>query len=204
MITIVNYGLGNIGSIENMLKKIGVTEILVSSNHEEILKSDKLILPGVGSFDAGMEKINSSGLVNVLNEAVLINKVPILGICLGMQLMTKHSEEGEKSGFGWVDAETVKFDFNKQNIKVPHMGWNYVDILDNGLKANLPPNPKFYFVHSYFVKCNNIKDIMITCDYEGKFVAGFKKDNVMGVQFHPEKSHKHGMAFFRYFVENNF
>ncbi len=202
MITIVNYGLGNLGSIENMLKKIGVPDVRISNNTEDILNADKLILPGVGAFDAGMQKINGSGLIPVLNQAVIENKTPVLGICLGMQLMTQKSEEGNLSGLNWIDAECIKFKFEDNKIKVPHMGWNYINILDSDLKNNLPNPSKYYFVHSYYVKCNQPEIELIHCNYGHKFVAGFKKRNIMGVQFHPEKSHKYGMQLMRYFIEN--
>ncbi|MDI1235299.1 MAG: imidazole glycerol phosphate synthase subunit HisH [bacterium] len=203
MITIVNYGLGNLGSIENMLKNLGLTEVRVSSNHEEILNSDKLILPGVGAFDAGMERIVDSGLIQALNTAVLIDRKPVLGICLGMQLMCNGSEEGKLNGLGWIDADAVKFNFDSFEMKVPHMGWNYVNVLDKGLEMCLPTPSKFYFVHSYFVKCKRKEDEIITCNYGHEFVAGFKKDNIMGVQFHPEKSHKYGLAILKYFTDDN-
>ena len=204
MITIVNYGLGNLGSIENMLKKIGVADIRVSDNPEEILNSDKLILPGVGAFDAGMQKINDSGLLPVMHTAVLEKQIPVLGICLGMQLMTKGSEEGKLPGLGWIDAQVLKFNFDNNDLKVPHMGWNYVNVLDGDIKLHLPDKPKFYFVHSYFVHSNAKENEIMTCHHGHKFVAGFKKGNIMGVQFHPEKSHKYGMALLKYFTGNDF
>jgi imidazole glycerol-phosphate synthase subunit HisH len=202
MITIVNYGLGNLGSIENMLKKIGVSDVKISQNFEDILSADKLILPGVGSFDAGMQKINDSGLLPILNQAVLENKKPVLGICLGMQLMTKSSEEGQLPGLGWINAQATKFEFEDSDLKIPHMGWNSVDVIDNHLKDELPNPSKFYFVHSYFIQCHEKQDELLSCNYGHPFVAGFKKENIMGVQFHPEKSHKYGMALLNYFVKN--
>ncbi len=201
MITIVNYGLGNLGSIQNMLKKIGVIDVLISNNPDDILNADKLILPGVGAFDAGMSKINNLGLVPVLNKAVMELKKPVLGICLGMQLMTQKSEEGELKGLSWMNAEVKKFQFENSELKVPHMGWNFVEVKDENLKMNLIDPSRFYFVHSYYIQCHDTSDVLITCQYGNEFVAGFKKDNMMGVQFHPEKSHKYGMELMRYFVE---
>ena len=201
MITIVNYGLGNLGSIQNMLKKIGVMDVLISNNPDDILNADKLILPGVGAFDAGMSKINELGLVPLLNQAVLEQKKPVLGICLGMQLMTLKSEEGQLNGLSWMNAEVKKFQFENSELKVPHMGWNFVDIKDSDLKMNLIDPSRFYFVHSYYIQCHDENDVSITCQYGHDFVAGFRKDNMMGVQFHPEKSHKYGMELMRYFVE---
>lgn len=201
MITIVNYGLGNLGSIQNMLKKIGVMDVLISNNSDDILNADKLILPGVGAFDAGMSKINELELVPLLNQAVLEQKKPVLGICLGMQLMTQKSEEGQLKGLSWMDAEVKKFQFDNSELKVPHMGWNFVDVKDSQLKMNLIDPSRFYFVHSYYIQCHDENDVSITCQYGHEFVAGFRKNNIMGVQFHPEKSHKYGMELMRYFVE---
>lgn len=201
MITIVNYGLGNLGSIQNMLKKIGVMDVLISNNPDDILNADKLILPGVGAFDAGMSKINELGLVPLLNQAVLEQKKPVLGICLGMQLMTLKSEEGQLKGLSWMNAEVKKFQFENSELKVPHMGWNFVEIKNSDLKMKLIDPSRFYFVHSYYILCHDENDVSITCQYGHDFVAGFRKDNMMGVQFHPEKSHKYGMELMRYFVE---
>lgn len=201
MITIVNYGLGNLGSIQNMLKKIGVMDVLISNNPDDILNADKLILPGVGAFDAGMSKINELGLVPLLNQAVLEQKKPVLGICLGMQLMTLKSEEGQLKGLSWMNAEVKKFQFENSELKVPHMGWNFVEIKNSDLKMKLIDPSRFYFVHSYYIQCHDENDVSITCQYGHDFVAGFRKDNMMGVQFHPEKSHKYGMELMRYFVE---
>lgn len=201
MITIVNYGLGNLGSIQNMLKKIGVMDVLISNNSDDILNADKLILPGVGAFDAGMSKINELELVPLLNQAVLEQKKPVLGICLGMQLMTQKSEEGQLKGLSWMDAEVKKFQFDNSELKVPHMGWNFVDVKDSQLKMNLIDPSRFYFVHSYYIQCHDENDVSITCQYGHEFVAGFRKNNIMGVQFHPEKSHKYGMELMRFFIE---
>ncbi len=202
MIVIVNYGLGNLGSIYNMLKRIGVDDAIVSDDPAMLLKADKLILPGVGAFDAGMQKINSSGLLDALNEAVCIKKTPVLGICLGMQLMTQCSEEGQLKGLGWIEAEVKRFQFTNTEFKIPHMGWNYITTTDVKMSMALPELPKFYFVHSYFITCHQATDIIMTCNYGGNFVAGFCKNNIMGVQFHPEKSHKYGMSLLKYFIEN--
>lgn len=201
MVVIVNYGLGNLGSILNMLKYIGVNDAIISDSPEDIINADKLILPGVGAFDAGMQKINTSGLLPTLNEAVLVKKIPVLGICLGMQLMTQSSEEGQLKGLGWIDAEVKKFQLNQSDFKIPHMGWNYISTTDPALSIALPEPSKFYFVHSYYIKCHHPEDIIITCHYGNQFTAGFCKDNIMGVQFHPEKSHKYGMALLKYFIE---
>jgi glutamine amidotransferase len=204
MITIVDYGLGNLGSIKNMLKKIGVNSE-ITSDAEHILKADKLILPGVGSFDHGMSNLHELGIIEALNEKVMIQKTPVLGICLGMQLFTKHSEEGSKPGLGWIDSETIKFrptnDIKK--FTIPHMGWEYVKVKkDSKLFENMFEDPKFYFVHAYFVKCNNEEDVFLKTNYITDFDSSFERENILGVQFHPEKSHKYGIKLFKNFVEN--
>lgn len=200
MIIIVDFGMGNLGSINNMIKKVGYTSI-ITSDIEIIKKATKLILPGVGSFDNGMKNLADLGLIEILNQKVLIEKTPILGICLGMQLMTKSSEEGKLSGFGWVDAETKRFLSN--TLKIPHMGWN---IINHQKKSKffdeMESEKRFYFVHSYYVKCLSKQDILSITPYTHDFVSSFEKGNVLGVQFHPEKSHKFGMNLIKNFVEN--
>lgn len=203
MIVIVDYDAGNIASIQNMLKKIGQKSI-ITSDPEIISSAKKLILPGVGSFDYGMTKLKEKNLISVLNKKVLIDKIPILGICLGVQLFTKKSEEGVCEGLGWIDAETVKFNFGSvgENISIPHMGWNEVSIAKSSkITSNLQLPPRFYFVHTYHLKCNNPSDILFNCNYGYPFVAGIEKDNIVGVQFHPEKSHKFGMEILTNFSE---
>lgn len=199
MITIIDYGLGNLASIHNMLKRIGVAAE-VTSDINRIEKADKLILPGVGAFDNGMKSIKEFGLLAVLNERVKEQGVPILGICLGMQLMTQRSEEGSLPGLGWIDADTVRFNAeNSPNaIKIPHMGWNTVKIHKrHDLFENIHDEPRFYFVHSYHAVCKNAKDILTTTIHGYDFISAFAKGNITGVQFHPEKSHKFGMIFLR-------
>jgi len=204
MIAIINYGLGNLGSIQNMLRRVGYTDVIISNSPEEINKADRLILPGVGAFDNGMQKINDSGLLDILNEQALVIKKPILGICLGMQLLTQGSEEGNLKGLGWIDAETRKFNFgeNIEGLKIPHMGWNEVGIAkDHPLCNNLPKPSRFYFVHSYYVKCHQIGQELTSCNYGLDFTCAIQQDNIMGVQFHPEKSHKFGMELLKNFIE---
>jgi glutamine amidotransferase len=196
MIAIIDYGLGNLGSIQNMLNKIGYTNVIITKNEEEINSANKIILPGVGAFDNGMKKINESGLLDVLNDNVIHRGKPILGICLGMQLMTKGSEEGILSGLGWIDAYSVKFNYKEisKEFKIPHMGWNEVEILKHSsIIANLPSPSRFYFVHSYYVKCYNFNDELLSSNYGIDFCCAFQHNNILGVQFHPEKSHKFGM-----------
>jgi glutamine amidotransferase len=204
MIAIINYGLGNLGSIQNMLKKIGCFDVIISKDQTEIDKADKLILPGVGAFDNGMSKINESGLLDILNENVLVKKKPVLGICLGMQLLTKGSEEGKLKGLGWIDADTIKFSFenNGESFKIPHMGWNYVKASkQHPLVNNIDNTFRFYFVHSFYVSCKNESDSLLKSNYGIDFTCAVQKDNIMGVQFHPEKSHKYGMQLLKNFVD---
>lgn len=203
MIIIVDYGVGNLGSISNMFKKIGFKAV-TSSKTETLQSADKLILPGVGAFDPGMRKLHETGLVPVLNELVLEKKVPALGLCLGMQLMTRKSEEGVEAGLGWIDAETVRFKFGQENahLKVPHMGWNTLDIQrQHPLVSDLGPESRFYFVHSYHVVCEDDADVVAYTDYGYPLAAVINKGNVMGAQFHPEKSHKFGMQLLKSFAE---
>lgn len=195
--------MGNVGSISNIIKKVGGSSI-VSSDIQTICNAKKLILPGVGSFDNGIRSLKNSGFIEVLIKKVLDDRIPVLGICLGMQMMTKDSEEGSEKGLGWIDASTKRFNFKEINeaLRVPHMGWNTVTRykdhkLVNGIDK---ANSRFYFVHSYYVSCNNKQDILLTCNYGFDFVAAFQKDNIMGVQFHPEKSHKFGMHMFSNFL----
>lgn len=204
MIVIIDYGLGNLGSIKNMLKKIGY-DSEITSDHALIQSASKLILPGVGAFDQGMKNLEERGLISLLNQKVLEEKTPILGICLGMQLFTNKSEEGILPGLSWVDAETIKFNSSKTDKKfpIPHMGWEYVSERGNSpLLEGMYEEPKFYFVHSYYIKCNRSEDVILTSNYIHEFDSGFQKGNIIGVQFHPEKSHKYGMKLLTNFMTN--
>ncbi len=201
MITIVNYGLGNIGSMQNMLRHIGVLSKL-ESDPLEISKARKLILPGVGSFDAAMNEItNIPGLINVLNHKAKVEKIPILGICLGMQLMTRSSEEGEKKGLGWINADTKRFRLESK-FKVPHMGWNNVEVNSSTELTDISDDvQRFYFVHSYYVKVDHQVNSLFKTKYGlVEFDSGIVDKNFYGVQFHPEKSHKFGMNLFQRFA----
>jgi glutamine amidotransferase len=199
MIVIIDYNMGNVGSIYNMIKKLGY-ESRITSSLDEIKKANKIILPGVGSFDNGIMNLKKMGLLEILNYKVLQEKVPIIGICLGMQLMTKKSEEGKLEGLGWINGETIKFVSDK--YKVPHMGWNTVNIKKySKLFEGMDGEIRFYFVHSYYVKCSDAEDTLTTTYYINEFVSSFERNNIIGVQFHPEKSHKFGMQIFRNFIE---
>lgn len=200
MITIVDYHMGNLGSILNMLKKIG-QPAQVTADPALIAAADKLVLPGVGAFDAGMDNLERSGLVPLLNRRVLEDRVPTLGICLGMQLMTRSSEEGTRAGLGWIDAEALRFRPADAALKVPHMGWNRVmPARPSPLTDELPDEPRFYFVHSFYVRCHDRADVLLTTPFGEPFASAFQRGNVWGVQFHPEKSHKFGMALLRNFA----
>lgn len=204
MIVIINYGMGNLGSIFNMFKKIGV-QAIISSDISDIEKAHKLILPGVGAFDNGMTNLRNLGLIPVLAEKVRTNKTPILGVCLGMQLFTSNSEEGNLPGLGWIDAKTVRFKFDNShaNLKIPHMGWNLIKAKkESNLFSDMYKDARFYFVHSYHVLCNNEEDVLSTTIYGYEFASSVEKGNIVGVQFHPEKSHKFGIKLFKNFVDN--
>ena len=202
MIVIVDYGMGNIRSIERKLQKIGA-KVIVSSELEFIKKSEKIILPGVGHFKKATENIRKLGLWDALNEEVIYKKKPILGICLGMQLFAKHSEEGNVEGFSWLDADVVRFNIiDKLRFKIPHIGWNQVIIKkESKLFKNVPDYSFFYFVHSYYMHCNNNGDVLAVSEYEQSFVSAVEKENIFGVQFHPEKSHDLGEIIFKNFME---
>jgi imidazole glycerol-phosphate synthase subunit HisH len=203
MIVIVDFKMGNLGSIANIIKKIGYDSI-ISSDVETIKKATKIILPGVGAFDKAMGNLKSMELIDVLNEKVLTEKTPILGICLGMQLLTRKSEEGNVSGLEWIEADTIKFRFdeNRRDLKIPHMGWNEITISHkHPLFDDMYENSRFYFVHSYHAVCDN-KDSLLTQTFYGyEFASCIIKNNIMGVQFHPEKSHKFGMKLIKNFIE---
>jgi imidazole glycerol-phosphate synthase subunit HisH len=201
MITIVDYGMGNVGSIKNMLKYIG-TESIITSDPDKINKASKLILPGVGSFDVAMKNIIKNNLHEVLNIKALKNKIPILGICLGMQILTNSSEEGELKGLGWINGSVLKFKSNETNLKIPHMGWNTVEVINkNSLTKEFDKDTRLYFVHSYYVKVNNEKNSILKTQYHTKFDSAINAENIYGVQFHPEKSHKNGMQLFKNFIK---
>ncbi|HEY5469199.1 MAG TPA: imidazole glycerol phosphate synthase subunit HisH [Bacteroidales bacterium] len=203
MITIIDYKTGNLGSIQNILKKIGEQSI-ITSDKKDIAAASKIILPGVGAFDTGMKNLVELDLVDILNKKVLEEKTPVLGICLGMQLLSKGSEEGSFKGLGWIDAETIRFRFiDTLEYKIPHMGWNFtVQRKESKLFSGMFPEPRFYFVHSYYFKANDEGDILTSTSYESEFTSAIEKGNILGVQFHPEKSHKFGMKLLKNFVDS--
>jgi glutamine amidotransferase len=201
MITIINYNLGNPKSIKNMLSYMGINAV-ISDNLNVLKTADRLILPGVGHFTHGMNQLEILGISDLIKEHALTAQKPILGICLGMQLMTSFSEEGNIKGLSIIDAQTRKFDYLNESFKVPHMGWNEVSWQKkSNLLDGLSKNPRYYFVHSYFVDCNIENDILATTNYGHNFVSGFQKNNIIGLQFHPEKSHKFGMELLANFCK---
>jgi glutamine amidotransferase len=202
MIVIIDYAAGNPASIRNMLRKAGTTAI-ISSDKAVLAQATKLILPGVGAFDHGMVNLKNSGLIDTLNQKVLLEKTPFLGICLGMQLLANSSEEGAEKGLGWIDATSVMFRLPDNRLKIPHMGWNYLTSnKESRLLENSYPESRFYFVHSYYFKCNHPEDILCTTEYGFPFTSAVEKGNIAGVQFHPEKSHKYGIRLLQNFIAN--
>lgn len=202
-IVILEYGTGNLSSIKNMFKKAGY-HAKISRDHREIESASHLVLPGVGAFDTGMRSLSEANLIDILNKKVIEEKTPILGICLGMQLLTKGSEEGDLPGLGWIDAYARKFRFEESedhaSLKVPHMGWNEVqpatgEPIFNGYDSI----PKFYFVHSYHVHCNNPENRIGSTNHGISFTSAVRKENIIGAQFHPEKSHRFGLKLFSNF-----
>jgi glutamine amidotransferase len=203
MITVVDYQMGNMGSIAKMIAKVG-GKAQVTSEPSVLQKADKLILPGVGHFDGGMANLTALGLAPVLDELVLRRRVPVLGICLGMQLMCRFSDEGQRDGLGWIDASVRRFDAAaRPGRKVPHMGWNVASpVRESRLFDTAPCEPqRFYFVHSYYADCHDPADVLAVTNFDGEFCSAFLHDNICGVQFHPEKSHAFGMELFRRFLE---
>jgi glutamine amidotransferase len=202
MIAIIDLGIGNISSVGNIIKKVG-GDFFICSNHKELSRAEKIIFPGVGSFDHGVNGLLKGRWIDALNESVLIEKKKVLGICLGMQLMCKHSEEGILDGLCWIDADVRRFDFKNVDgtLKVPHMGWNTVSLKKSSDLITLSEEEKrFYFVHSYHVVCHDKLDILATSNYGYDFTSAFNKNNIYGVQFHPEKSHRFGMELIKNFI----
>lgn len=201
MIAIVDYGMGNLGSVANMLKKIGARSV-ITSEIDQIKNADKIILPGVGAFDTAIKRIEDLGLRNIITELALIKKIPMLGICLGMQLLMDRSEEGALPGLGLIHGKAFHFNNNTNSgLKIPHMGWNTVFITNESpLTKDFYEESRFYFVHSYFVKVENPSLSILRCRYGIDFDAAVQKDNIFGAQFHPEKSHKYGMKLFQNFA----
>jgi len=197
MIGIIDYGMGNVGSVESMINFLGYHKTQIINSPKELDSVDKIVLPGVGSFDNAMGNIIQSGWLQPLHHHVIEKHKPILGICLGMQLLMEKSEEGSRLGLGFIKGECKKFKFRDSKLKVPHMGWNQVKPIKKDLCEE---DSRFYSVHSYYVECKNKEDVMLETDYGIKFTSGVSKNNIFGVQFHPEKSHKYGMKLMEKFI----
>jgi glutamine amidotransferase len=194
MITIIDYGVGNIFAFQNVYKRLDIPTRIAKSQ-EDLIGAKKLILPGVGSFDYAMGQLNASGMREKLDELVIEKKIPVIGICVGMQMMGNRSDEGSLDGLKWFDAEILKFDesFIRQRAKLPHMGWNDVTpIRSHPLFSGLEKEAIFYFLHSFYFKCNKPTESIAVSDYGITFSSAVNRDNVFGIQFHPEKSHQYG------------
>jgi glutamine amidotransferase len=202
MIAVIDYGVGNVSSIINMFNKIGVPSIL-TNDIVQIEKADKLVLPGVGAFDVGMQRLNKSGLTDIIKKFAIVDQKPLLGICLGMQMLGRKSQEGKDNGLELIPFDNIRFTLDKNTqLKVPHMGWDIISEYqkEDLLLQELSPQQRYYFVHSYHAVCDQEENVLMRCDYGYSFAAAVKKDNIYGVQFHPEKSHKFGMALLENFA----
>ncbi len=205
MITIVDYGLGNIKAFANVYKRLNI-QATYASTPEQLKQASKIILPGVGAFDHAMHKLNSSGLRETLDNLVLQKKVPVIGICVGMQMMANDSEEGTSKGLGWINGTVKRFSYPSEDVAkkypLPHMGWNNINpVKAAALVDNLDEYKRFYFLHSYYFECANPSDIVATANYGFDYACIVNHDNVYGIQCHPEKSHHNGVALLKNFAE---
>lgn len=203
MFVIIDYGVGNLTSIRNMLKKAGA-DAVISNREEDILKASKILLPGMGHFDNCMEKLNGSGLRPAIEQKALTEKISVLGICVGLQMYMESSEEGVQPGLGWIPGKTIRFRQEQMTTgqKVPNMGWLEIKKEKPSRLLEQLEDARFYFAHSFHVEITNQADKLITVDYGYPFTAGIEKDNLIGVQFHPEKSHRFGMQLLKNFAFN--
>lgn len=203
MITLIDYGVGNINAFVNVYKRVDVP-VKIAKTKDDLVGAEKLILPGVGHFDHAMTELNNSGMRDALDQLVLEEKIPVIGICVGMQMMANHSDEGKMEGLKWIDASVRKFDESKINqiTRLPHMGWNDVKPVKNiSLFSGLESNAIFYFLHTYYFECNNPDDIMAVTEYGGEFTSAAHHENKYGIQFHPEKSHSYGEILLHNFAK---
>jgi glutamine amidotransferase len=194
MITIIDYGVGNIFAFQNVYKRLNISTKIAKTS-KDLTDAEKLILPGVGSFDYAMAQLNASGMREKLDELVLHKKIPVIGICVGMQMMGNRSDEGILDGLKWINSDILKFDIShiKQRTKLPHMGWNNViPVRDHPLFNGLGKEAIFYFLHSFYFKCNILEESIAISDYGISFSSAINRENIYGIQFHPEKSHQYG------------
>jgi len=203
MLTILDYGIGNLSSIRNMLKKVGCSQVLISGNSIDVENADKIILPGVGHFEHCMTQLQKSPFLEVLKKRVLEDKVPLLGVCVGHQMLFEHSEEGDCPGLGWIPGRVRRFDKSNmgERLKIPHMAWTDVEVTPGATLFNGLEQPRFYFVHSYHAVCDP-QYVTANAHYGYDFVAAVCRENIQGVQFHPEKSHRFGMQVYRNFIQS--
>jgi glutamine amidotransferase len=203
MITLIDYGVGNIFAFQNVYRRLDIPTKIAKAA-EDLIDVEKLILPGVGSFDYAMNQLNNSGMRDRLDELVLVKKVPVIGICVGMQMMGNRSDEGKLDGLKWIDAEILKFNESliQQRTKLPHMGWNDVNPIENHpLFIGLEKEAIFYFLHSFYFKCNNSNDSIANSEYGISFSSAVNHNNIYGIQFHPEKSHQYGEKLLHNFAK---
>lgn len=203
MITIIDYGLGNIKAFVNVYDRLNIP-IKIAKTKPDLFDATKIILPGVGAFDYAMDQLNKSGMRDELENKVIRDKVPVIGICVGMQILAKSSEEGNLPGLGWIDGEVLKFDINSipYKTRLPHMGWNSIKpINENTLLNGFNNESRFYFLHSYYFVCNNQQDIISTTQYGIDFSSAINHNNIFGIQFHPEKSHSNGVSLLNNFAK---
>jgi len=201
MIAIIDYGLGNVKAFANVYKKLNIPAVIAGKS-EDFKDADKIILPGVGAFDYAMTLLEKSGMKEQLTEMVIGRRIPVLGICVGMQMLAASSEEGTRPGLGWIDGEVKKFKLSSSasTMRIPHMGWNNIKpVKKTGLMDGLDHNSKFYFLHSYYFKVHNPENLIAITDYDGEFACAAGSGNIYGVQFHPEKSHGWGVRLLENF-----
>jgi glutamine amidotransferase len=199
MISIIDYGLGNVLAFRNVYERLNIP-VTMARTPSDVEKARKLILPGVGAFDRAMERLDASGLRRVIEDSVLGQRKPLLGVCVGMQMLAESSEEGKRSGLGWIGGKVRKFD--RDAVPLPQMGWNNVILArNNDLFAGMDSDARFYFLHSYYLDCRDREDVIGVSQYGGEFCCAVNRLNIFGVQFHPEKSHHWGTRLLKNFAE---